>query len=84
MKTHAVFATCAAFAMFALLFSGCANILTPQRCEQAAAGLSTAAQIAQVLIDRGIAPAKAAKLADAVLAGRMLLAAACAQAEPGR
>ena len=82
MKTHAAFAACAAFATLALLLSGCATILTPQRCAQAAAGLSTAAQIAQVLIDRGIEPAKAAKLADAVVTGQMLLAAACAQAEP--
>jgi uncharacterized protein YceK len=72
----------AAFAALALLLSGCATVLTPQRCEKAAAGLDTAAPIAQALIDRGIAPAKATKLADAVVAGRMLLAAACAQAEP--
>jgi PBP1b-binding outer membrane lipoprotein LpoB len=74
----------AAFAALALLLSGCATVLAPQRCQQAAAGLDTAAQIAQVLIDRGIEPAKARKLADAVVTGRMLLAAACAQAEPAR
>ena len=67
-----------------LLLSGCATIFTPRRCEQAAAGLGGAAQIAQVLIDHGIEPAKAAKLADAVVTGRVLLAPACAQAGPGR
>ena len=66
-----------------LLLSGCATIFTPRRCEQAAAGLGTAAQIAQVLIDYGIEPAKAAKLADAVATERMLVAAACAQAGEG-
>jgi hypothetical protein len=55
----------------ALSLSGCATLLTPARCEQAAAGLNTAAQIAQVLIARGVEPAKAAKLA-----------AACASAGP--
>ena len=80
MKTHVTLAACATLAV---LLPGCATVLTPQRCEQAAAGLATAAQIAQVLIDRGIAPARAAKLADAVVTGQMLLAAACAQAEPG-
>lgn len=57
--------------------SGCASVLTPQRCEQAAAGLSTAAQVAQVLIDRGVEAQKAAKLADAVVTGQMLVAVAC-------
>lgn len=66
----------------ALSLSGCATFATPRRCEQAAAGLATAAQIAQVLIDSGIETARAHKLADAVATGRMLLAAACAQA-PG-
>lgn len=63
-----------------LCLSGCATVLTPQRCEQAAAGLHSAAAVAQVLIDRGIEPGKAAKLADAIVTGQMLLAAACAQA----
>ena len=80
MKNFATLATCAALAS---LLPGCATVLTPQRCEQAAAGLATAAQIAQVLVDRGIEPARAAKLADAVVTGQMLLAAACAQEEPG-
>jgi uncharacterized lipoprotein YajG len=64
------------------LLAGCATVLTPQRCEQAAAGLSTAAAIAQVLIDHGIEAAKARKLAEAVATGQMLLAAACAEAPP--
>ena len=68
--------------LLVLTLAGCATILTPQRCEDAAAGLDTAAGIARVLIDRGIAPAKAQKLADAVAAGRIALAAACAQAPP--
>jgi hypothetical protein len=72
--------TSAAFAALALLLSGCATPLTPRRCEQAGAGLDGAARIAQLLIDRGIERAKAEKLAEAVAAGRMLLAAACAQA----
>jgi hypothetical protein len=82
-RTMKNFATLAICAGLAALLPGCATILTPQRCEQAAAGLATAAQIAQVLIDRGIEPAKARKLADAVATGQMLRAAACAQAEPG-
>ena len=65
-----------------ILLAGCASVLTPQRCEEAAAGLGTAAAIAQVLVDRGIAPAKAQKLAEAVATGQMLLAAACAQVPP--
>ena len=73
----------ASLVALSLLLSGCATIFTPRRCEQAAAGLATAAQIAQVLIDYGIEPAKAAKLADAVATGRMLVAAACAQAGEG-
>ena len=73
----------ASLAALTLLLSGCATIFTPPRCEQAAAGLATAAQIAQVLIDYGIEPGKAAKLAEAVATGRMLLAAACAQAGEG-
>jgi len=73
----------ASFAALSLLLGGCTTIFTPRRCEQAAAGLAGAAQIAQVLIDHGIEPAKAAKLADAVATGRMLLAAACAQAGQG-
>ena len=77
MKTQATLAA------LALLLAGCATPFTPRRCEQAAAGLSTAAQIAQVLIDSGIETARAQKLADAVATGRMLLAAACAQAGPG-
>lgn len=67
-------------AAFAL--SSCTTLATPQHCQQAAAGLNTASQIAQVLIARGIEPAKAHKLADAVVAGQLLLAAACAQARP--
>lgn len=63
----------------ALSLSGCATIATPQRCEQAAAGLSTAAQIAQVLIDRGVEADRAHKLADAVITGQMLVAVACGQ-----
>jgi hypothetical protein len=66
----------------AVALSGCATGLTPQTCARAAAGLNTAAQIAQVLIDNGIEPAKAAKLAEAVATDRMLLAVACAQAVP--
>ena len=71
-----IFAPLAALA----LLSGCATLLTPRSCEQAAAGLAAADQIAQVLTDFGIAPAKARKLAEAVATGRMLLGAACAQA----
>ena len=70
----------AALIAVALLLPGCATPLTPQRCEQAGAGLDGAARIAQLLIDRGIERVKAEKLAEAVAAGRMLLAAACAQA----
>jgi hypothetical protein len=72
----------APLAGLALLLTGCATIVTPQRCEQAAAGLERADQIAQLLTDFGVAPAKARKLADAVAAGRMLLAAACEQVPP--
>jgi hypothetical protein len=61
------------------LAAGCATMPTPRSCAQAAAGLESAAQLAQLLIDRGIAPAKARKLAEAVAAGRMLVAAACAE-----
>ena len=68
--------------LLVLSLAGCATVLTPRRCEEAAAGLGQAAEIAQVLIDRGLAPAKAHKLADAVAAGRIALAAACAQAGP--
>ena len=67
--------------LVALSLTGCATILTPQRCEQALAGLREAAQITQVLIDRGVAPAKAQKLADALAAGQIALEAACAEAE---
>jgi hypothetical protein len=70
----------APLAALALLLPGCATLVTPRRCEQAAAGLDRADQIAQLLIAYGIAPAKAAKLAEAVAAGRMLIAAACAEA----
>ena len=65
----------------ALPLAGCATILTPQRCEQALAGLHEAAQITQVLIDRGVAPARAQKLADALAAGQIALEAACAEVE---
>ena len=70
----------APIAGLALLLSGCATVPTPRHCARAAAGLAGAGQIAQLLIDEGIAPAKARKLADAVAAGRMLIAAACAEA----
>lgn len=66
----------------ALALSGCASFATPQRCEQAAAGLATIGQLTQVFIDQGIEAAKAHKLADAVLTGQLLLAVACAQATP--
>jgi len=69
--------------LLVLALAGCATPLTPHRCEEAAARLDTADRIARVLIDRGIAPAKAHKLADAVAAGRIALAAACAQAPAG-
>ena len=70
--------------LVALPLAGCATILTPQRCEQALAGLHEAAQITQVLIDRGVAPARAQKLADALAAGTIALEAACAEVEAGR
>jgi hypothetical protein len=73
----------APLAALGLLLVGCTTIVTARRCEQAAAGLAGAAQIAQVLVDYGIEPARAAKLADAVATGRMLVAAACAQAGQG-
>lgn len=67
----------------ALALSGCANGgLSVRTCQQAAAGLATAAQLAQVFIDQGIETAKAQKLAIAVTTGQMLLAVACAQANP--
>lgn len=69
-------------AISALSLSGCATVLTPQRCEQAAAGLTTAGQIAAVLVNQGIEAAKAQKLAEAVATGQMLLAVACAEANP--
>jgi hypothetical protein len=62
----------------ALILASCATI-PPERCERAAAGLDTAAQITEVLIARGIEPVKAQKLADAVVTGQMLLAVACGQ-----
>lgn len=70
-----------ALALCAVL-CGCAAPLTHERCEQAAAGLQTVEQIAAVLVNRGVEPEKARKLADAVLTGQLLLAVACAQASP--
>ena len=68
--------------LIALSLAGCATILTPQRCAQALAGLHEAAQITQALIDRGVAPAKAQKLADALAAGQIALEAVCAEVDP--
>lgn len=68
--------------LLVLSLAGCATNLTPRRCEDALTGLREAAQIAQVLIDRGVAPARAQKLADALAAGTIALEAVCAQAAP--
>lgn len=68
--------------LVALSLCSCTSFATPERCEQAAAGLNTAAQIAAVLVNRGIDPAKAQKFAEAIVTGQMLLAVACAQASP--
>lgn len=65
--------------ILALLVASCATIATPQRCEQAAAGLQTASQIAAVLVNRGVEQQRAVKLAEAVATGQLLLAIACAQ-----
>lgn len=64
-----------------LSLSGCAT-LTPQRCAQIDAAAATVQEIAAVLIAQGIEPIRAGKLADAVKAGQIVLAAACAQANP--
>jgi hypothetical protein len=64
-----------------LALPGCATIITPQRCQEALTGLHEAAQITQALIDRGVAPAKAQKLADALAAGQLALEAVCAEVE---
>jgi hypothetical protein len=69
--------------IFALLLASCAT-LTPERCARIDAAASTAQEIAAVLIAQGIEPVKAQKLADAVKAGQIVLAAACAQANPVR
>jgi len=66
----------------AFCLASCASLATPERCEQAAAGLASAEQIAVVLINRGVEPERAHKLADAVVTGQLLLAAACASAVP--
>lgn len=59
--------------------TGCAEIATPTRCAQAATGLQTADELTAMFVQFGGNPLTARKLADAVVAGRMLLAAACAQ-----
>lgn len=65
-----------------MMLASCATTFSPQRCEQAAAGLNTVAQIAAVLVNAGIEQARAEKLAQLVATGQLLLAAACAQAGP--
>lgn len=67
-------------ALAMLSLPGCATVLSPRTCEQAAAGLNTAAQIAAVLVNAGIETNKAQKLAQLVVTGQMLLEAACQQA----
>lgn len=63
--------------------TGCAQYATPTRCAQAATGLQTADELTAMFVQFGGNPLTARKLADAVVAGRMLLAAACAQAGTG-
>lgn len=63
----------------ALALCSCAQYATPSRCAQAAAGLQTADELTALFVQLGGNPTTARKLADAVVAGRMILAAACAQ-----
>lgn len=65
-----------------MMLASCATTFTTQRCEQAAAGLNAASQIAAVLVNAGIETAKAEKLAQLVATGQLLLSVACAQANP--
>lgn len=64
-----------------LMLPSCAT-LTPVRCAQFDAAAATVQEVAALLVAQGIEPVRAQKLADAVKAGQMLLAAACAQANP--
>jgi hypothetical protein len=65
-----------------LLLAGCATVLTPQRCASIDAAAATVEQIAAVLVAEGIEPVRAQKLADAVKAGQIAMAAACAAVNP--
>lgn len=65
-----------------LVLCGCATVLTPQRCEQALSGLQTAAEITAVLIERGVEPETALKVANAITLSQVTLTAACASVRP--
>ncbi len=62
--------------------SGCATVLTPDRCETALTGLGTAQDIVAVLIARGVQPEIAAKIAQALAVGQITLGTACASVNP--
>lgn len=67
----------------ALTLTGCATVLTPQRCEQALAAAQTAQEIIAMLQARGVAPETAAKIAAALSLGQITLATACAASNTG-
>lgn len=69
-------------AMIALSLSGCAGVLTNDRCEAALRAASTIQEIAAILIRNGVEPNTAAKIAQAVSIGQIAIASACAAVNP--
>lgn len=70
-------------AVTCLALSACATThLSARQCTDALRNLDTVEALANVLIQRGVEVDKAVKLANAVVTGRMVLEAACAQVPP--
>lgn len=67
--------------LLALSLASCTT-LSAEQCARLNTAAATAEQIAAALVARGENPARAAKIAAAVKAGEMVLAAACVQARP--
>jgi hypothetical protein len=66
-----------------LALCACATLFTPDRCETALAAADTAEALALLLVERGIEPERAARIAEGVFLGRVALSAACSAPEGG-
>jgi outer membrane murein-binding lipoprotein Lpp len=62
------------------LLSGCATILTPERCAGFDAAAASVQDIAAYLIEQGVEPVKAAKIAGDAKAAQEAVRAACERA----